>query len=1383
MVSTRISKMMSKKFTTTLALASVAVAGRAFASNQAPHDFAHGVTCNDCHIPSGSLTDAAHLSIGTATGGTATSISDSAKTWTTNVWAGGVVTFTSGANLGQFRTIASNDGTSLTFTTALPAAVVSGDTYSVNMVSYDDIEVKCKTCHSPTGSASSHPTAGLHNTGVHNQAIGCGKCHEPHNIDPNSGYSADGAGKGNLIRNDIRRPDGSKGAIVYSPGVFTQTTGNGVCQTCHTKTPYYRNDGSLQTHHVGESCVSCHSHEQQFFVDLSTGSDLNSGDHYDSNSQAYTDHTASGACVRCHTNGGFQDYIGATGAAMNYNDTFLAKGTVYPSGSMTCQTCHNSKSDPTVATAGLTSVEFVSLNTITGLDKATGLCSQCHQGRESTASVNSKITGAVATASKGIGIVTVTAAAAGTPNTILAKTAMTASQYKGYTLVSTNNANQGLKVLVADNAVGSTSTAGTITLATALTAATNGAVTGPPAVPADTFTLWPTATGGTGDSYTAGVRQGSVVRGIDLVDSNRAWTANQWTNFYLFIQTDPNPGSPNAGLYRLITGNTSTTLSVANATLTTGVPFPAPITAGTRYQIVVKEDTSVLDVVASGISFSNSHYLPASAILHGADAMIGYQNPRNLANASAVQTSTSTSTSTSTALGTGTQTGTVTVTTTSTSTSIITPAVAAARSYAGKNLHGTSQDSCVSCHSPHTLEVKVDQTTCGRCHFKDDGSPVATMADLEEARQFGFDGDIDGDGDATEGLKAEVDGLAAKLLAGIQSYATNVSGHGICYTAATNPYWFIDTNGNGACETAEADPCNVYSSVTATTVDANSVACVAAKQHTGYYTPRLLRAAFNYQIYVKEPGAWAHNPRYIIEMLYDGLVDLNMGLPAGTKQVGYVCATFDSNKQIVPGTQTADDGVCAGKVRAFSPRRSFAFGSHFDGMKNAFRNWDKTATNGGQVAYPCMRCHGGQQGFEQYVGQPTWYNQLAPSAAPVVPAQGMQCYTCHQPLATDTDMKRMRDLDASAIGGVRFPGHWAGGTLGAPGSSGGPTQVILNSTYFATKDDMICSTCHNGRDISGKGVDSYLAGTFSAIDVPGRAFAGAGSIGAVAGDATKIRISGLPSYLAAVPPYAAPNNWLYTTSCQAVGKYITISGSTNYNGTYAITACGNGTADVTKAYVVDEPAVSWASWAASTKNNHDIQVAGVSFGSDGHIGYEYATKTYAGRKQHHGATASCTECHSPKGSRHSFEVAESVTAGVCANCHSGTAYATWVAPTRTLTTATLASELQLFVNATAAAINQYTRTAGVTPAAGNFCLTSSNSVKAEVGNSTGLCPTGAGTWGGGYDPKMARAMFNVTMCTATDPAAWAHNYDYCAQLLFDSARDLTGSDPAGLTRP
>ncbi len=38
---------------------------------------------------------------------------------------------------------------------------------------------------------------------------------------------------------------------------------------------------------------------------------------------------------------------------------------------------------------------------------------------------------------------------------------------------------------------------------------------------------------------------------------------------------------------------------------------------------------------------------------------------------------------------------------------------------------------------------------------------------------------------------------------------------------------------------------------------------------------RLLKAAYNYQVSVKDPGAFAHNAKYIIELLYDSIEDLN----------------------------------------------------------------------------------------------------------------------------------------------------------------------------------------------------------------------------------------------------------------------------------------------------------------------------------------------------------------------------------------------------------------------------------------------------------------------------------------------------------------------------
>lgn len=39
------------------------------------------------------------------------------------------------------------------------------------------------------------------------------------------------------------------------------------------------------------------------------------------------------------------------------------------------------------------------------------------------------------------------------------------------------------------------------------------------------------------------------------------------------------------------------------------------------------------------------------------------------------------------------------------------------------------------------------------------------------------------------------------------------------------------------------------------------------------WTPRLLKAAYNYQYVQKDPGAFAHNGKYVIQFLYDTLSD------------------------------------------------------------------------------------------------------------------------------------------------------------------------------------------------------------------------------------------------------------------------------------------------------------------------------------------------------------------------------------------------------------------------------------------------------------------------------------------------------------------------------
>jgi hypothetical protein len=59
-----------------------------------------------------------NFATGTATGGTSTTLSNSAKAWATNQWANAQVKIVAGTGLGQIRTIASNTGTALTVSAA-----------------------------------------------------------------------------------------------------------------------------------------------------------------------------------------------------------------------------------------------------------------------------------------------------------------------------------------------------------------------------------------------------------------------------------------------------------------------------------------------------------------------------------------------------------------------------------------------------------------------------------------------------------------------------------------------------------------------------------------------------------------------------------------------------------------------------------------------------------------------------------------------------------------------------------------------------------------------------------------------------------------------------------------------------------------------------------------------------------------------------------------------------------------------------------------------------------------------------------------------------------------------------------------------------------------
>ena len=71
---------------------------------------------------------------------------------------------------------------------------------------------------------------------------------------------------------------------------------------------------------------------------------------------------------------------------------------------------------------------------------------------------------------------------------------------------------------------------------------------------------------------------------------------------------------------------------------------------------------------------------------------------------------------------------------------------------------------------------------------------------------------------------------------------------------AAYPYWFVDGDGDGTLlRPPRRSSANAFAS----------------------WTARLLRATYNYQLASKDPGAFAHNAKYIIELLYDSVTDVN----------------------------------------------------------------------------------------------------------------------------------------------------------------------------------------------------------------------------------------------------------------------------------------------------------------------------------------------------------------------------------------------------------------------------------------------------------------------------------------------------------------------------
>ena len=154
--------------------------------------------------------------------------------------------------------------------------------------------------------------------------------------------------------------------------------------------------------------------------------------------------------------------------------------------------------------------------------------------------------------------------------------------------------------------------------------------------------------------------------------------------------------------------------------------------------------------------------------------------------------------------------------------------------YVGQNTEHPL-NKCKDCHDVHALEPKLE--ACAGCHGDTEPENIRFNSDTT---------DWDGDGDVTEGVAGEIQTLSDALYAEMQANAAKNS-VGLVYDGTAYPYFFVDADGDGKADTGDKG-------------------ATLLTMATGL--PRLLEAAFNYQYTQKDPGAFVHNPKYVIQFLY-----------------------------------------------------------------------------------------------------------------------------------------------------------------------------------------------------------------------------------------------------------------------------------------------------------------------------------------------------------------------------------------------------------------------------------------------------------------------------------------------------------------------------------
>ena len=306
--------------------------------------------------------------------------------------------------------------------------------------------------------------------------------------------------------------------------------------------------------------------------------------------------------------------------------------------------------------------------------------------------------------------------------------------------------------------------------------------------------------------------------------------------------------------------------------------------------------------------------------------------------------------------------------------------------YDAKHDHVEGFRTCVDCHDSHSLQVKVEQ--CAWCHTE-----VKAVEDLKNVREPSSLMDYDGDSNVEEGMFYEIQGLQEILYAQMQSYAKEKAGVGLLYDSAAYPYFFADADGDGKADTDDQGNAVRYST----------------------WTARLLKAAYNYQVSIKDPGAFAHGNKYIVQLLHDSIADLGGDV-----------------------TMLARDDA-----------------GHFAGNTMPFRDWDAE----GEVPYNCAKCHSAT-GLPEFLKSGGTVvvsasgSTMTVGVGPQPTANGFQCSTCHDE--------------------ANWPARYAPVAVTMP--SGKSVSFAKDADGKNVADESnLCALCHQGRE-STTSVNNALKG-------------------------------------------------------------------------------------------------------------------------------------------------------------------------------------------------------------------------------------------------------------------------------------------------------------------